>query len=73
MKIFFKRATAENEKVVDGLNLHEIKNDIIGDYEGEFKMVVALTIVEYVRKTYMRIRIIKEYEVLINAIGMHYN
>ena len=36
--LFFEKTTAENDIIVDGLNQHEIKNDILGHYEGEFEM-----------------------------------
>ena len=36
-KYIFKKANAENEISVDGLNLYEIKNTLLDDHEGELE------------------------------------
>ena len=34
-------------------NLHETRNEMIGDYDGEFEMVVSLVIGDQIRQTHI--------------------
>ena len=54
-------------QVVDK-NLHEIKNEILRDYIGEFEMVESLKVGDQSRQIHIRFRIIIEYEAYINSI-----
>ena len=49
-------------------NLHEIKQEILEDYEGEFEMVGLLKVGDQIRQTHIRFRNISDYEASINAI-----
>ena len=62
MNFFFEKALAENERMVDGSHLHEIENDFLSDYEGEFEMIGDVIIGEHVRKSHIRFRNFNEYE-----------
>ena len=53
-------------------NLHEIKNEILPDYTGEFEMVGELSIDDHIRPTHIRFRNINDYESYINAIDPYY-
>ena len=53
-------------------NLHEIKNEIILDYTGEFEMVGNLKIGHQIRETHIRFRNSNNYESSINAIDQDY-
>ena len=46
---FFELATT-NKRYVNGLNLHEIKSEILEDYTGDFELIVSLMISEMERK-----------------------
>ena len=70
---YFFNATAEGEVIVDGLNLQEIENDILGRYEGDLEMVADLFIGENFGKTHMRFRNISDYEASFNAIFITYD
>ena len=43
-------------------NLHEIRNKIIGIYDGEFEMVGSLKVGDQFRQTHIRFRNITDYE-----------
>ena len=53
-------------------NLHEIKNEILVDYAGEFEMAGKLSIGDQIRETHIRLRNITDYESYINAIDEGY-
>ena len=53
-------------------NLHEIKQETLVDYIGEFEMFRRLTIADQTRETHTRIRNITEYEAYIKAIDQDY-
>ena len=53
-------------------NLHQIKNEILLDYTGEFEMVANLKIGHQIRETHIRFRNSNNYESYINAIDQHY-
>ena len=42
---FFELATTDR-KYVNGLNLHEIKNDILEDYTGDFELIGSILVGE---------------------------
>ena len=58
---------------VDNKNLHEIKQEILQDYEGEFEMVGNLKIGDQIRQTHIRFRNIADYEAYNNAIDPDYD
>ena len=54
-------------------NLHEIKQEILQEYEGDFEMVGNLKIDDQIRQTKIRFRNISDYEAYINAIDQDYD
>ena len=62
-----------NKIQVVNKNLHEIKQEILQDYEGEFEMVGNLKVGDQIRQTHIRFRNIAEYEAYINAIDQDYD
>ena len=53
-------------------NLHEIKNEILLVYTGEYKMVGELSHADHFHRTHIRFRNINDYESYINAIYQDY-
>ena len=53
--------------------LHEIKNEILLDYVGEFEMVGNLKVGDQIRQTHIRFRNMDDFEAYINAIGEGYD
>ena len=62
-----------NKIQVVNKNLHEIKQEILSDYEGEFEMVGNLKVSDQIRQTHIRFRNISDYEAYINAIDQDYD
>ena len=62
-----------NEIQVIDKNLHEIKNEILQDYEGVFEMIGNLKIGDQIRQTHIRFRNISDYEAYINSIDQDYD
>ena len=62
-----------NKIEVINKNLHEIKNEILLDYVGEFEMVGNLKVGDQVRQTHIRFRNIEDYGAYINAIDEGYD
>ena len=54
-------------------NLHEIKQKILQDYNGEFEMVGSLKVGDQIRQTHIRFRNISDYEAYINSIDERYD
>ena len=54
-------------------NLHEIKQEIIVDYTGEFEMVGSLRVGDQIRQTHIRFRNVSDYEAYINSIDEAYD
>ena len=54
-------------------NLHEIKHEILQDYNGEFEMVGNLKVGDQIRQTHIRFRNISDYESYINSIDQDYD
>ena len=54
-------------------NLHEIKQEILIDYEGVFEMVGNLKIGDQIRQTHIRFRNIDDFEAYINSIDQGYD
>ena len=46
---FFELATTDRQ-YVNGLNLHEIKNDILEDYTGDFELIGSMLVGEIEKK-----------------------
>ena len=53
-------------------NLHEIKQEKLVDFTGEFEMIGNLKVGDQIRQTHSRFRIISDYEAYINAIDQDY-
>ena len=53
-------------------NLHEIKQELLSDYEGEFEMVGRLKVGDQIRQTHIRFRTFDDYESYINSIDEGY-
>ena len=64
---FFEIATT-NRKYVNGLYLHEIKNEILEDYTGDFELIGSMLVGEVEQKTNIRFKNVHDFESYINAI-----
>ena len=53
--------------------LHEIKREILSDYEGELEMVGRIKVGDQIRQTHIRFRIIDDFESYINSIDEGYD
>ena len=69
---FFELATSNNIHV-DNLNLHEIKNEILKDYTGDFEIIGKMIIVPVEHKTNIRFKNMDDFERYINAIDIDYD
>ena len=54
-------------------NLHELKQEILVDYTGEFEMVGSLRVGDQIRQTHIRFRKMDDFESYINAIDEGYD
>ena len=61
-----------NKIPVVNKNLHEIKHEILIDYEGVFEMVGNLKVGHQIRQTHIRFRYIDDFEAYINSIDQDY-
>ena len=69
-----ENASRELNKIqVINKNLHEIKNEILLDYVGEFEMVGKLKVGDQICQTHKRFRNMDDYESYINAIDEGYD
>ena len=67
-------ALKELDKVqVIDKNLHEIKNEILQDYDGTFEMVENLKVGDQIRQTHVRFRNMDDFEAYINCIDQDYD
>ena len=64
---FLELATTDRE-YVNGLNLHEIKTDILEDYTGDFELIESMLVGEIEQKTNIRFKNGDDFESYINAI-----
>ena len=62
-----------NKTQVNNKNLHEIKNQILLDYVGEFEMVGNLKVGDQFRQTHIRFRNSDDFESNINAIDQDFD
>ena len=62
-----------NEIQVINKNLHEIKNEILLDYDDSFELVGNLTVGDQIRQTHSRFRNIADYEAFNNSIDEDYD
>ena len=69
---FFELATSDNINVND-LNLHEIKNEILQEYTGDFELKGKKVIGSIEHKTNVRFKNMDDFERYINAIDMNYD
>ena len=54
-------------------NLHEIKQEILEDYTGEFEMIGNLKVGDQIRQTHIRFRNTNDYEAYINSTDQDYD
>ena len=54
-------------------NLHEIKNEILQDYDGTFEMVGTLLVGDQLRQTHIKFRNMDDFESYINSIDQDYD
>ena len=54
-------------------NLHEIKQEILLDYTGEFEMVGNLKVGDQIRQTHIKFRNMDDFEAYINSIDQDYD
>ena len=62
-----------NKIQVFNKNLHEIKQEILLDYTGEFEMVGNLKVGDQIRQTHTRFRKMDDFEAYINSIDQDYD
>ena len=64
----FFELTTSNRNYVNGLNLHEIKNEILEDYRGDFELIGSMLVGELEQKTNIRFKNVDDFESYNNAI-----
>ena len=64
---FLELATS-NRKYVNGLNLHEIKVEILEYYTGDFELIGSMLVGEIEQKTNIRFKNVDDFESYINVI-----
>ena len=64
---FFELATT-NRKYVNGLNLHENKNEILENYTGDFELIGSMLVGEIEQKTNIRFKNVDDFEIYSIAI-----
>ena len=69
---FFELATTKR-KYVNGLNLHEVKNEILQDYTGDFELIGLMIIGHNELETNIRFENMDDFESYINAIDVDYD
>ena len=69
---FFELATT-NKIYVNGLNLHEIRNQILQDYTGDFELSGLMIIGPIEHKIIIRFKKMDDFESYINAIDVDYD
>ena len=69
---FFELATS-NKIYVNNLNLHQIKNEILQDYTGDFELNGKMIIGPTEHKTNIRFKNMDDFENYINAIDVDYD
>ena len=62
-----------NKIQVDNKNLHEIKQEILQDYEGVFEMIGNTKVGDQIRHTHIRFRNMDDFEAYINSIDQDYD
>ena len=63
---FFELATTDRQ-YVNALNLHEIKNEILEDFTGDFELIGSMLVGEIEQKTNIRFKNVDDFESYINA------
>ena len=69
---FFELATS-NKKYVNNLNLHEIKNEVLQGYTGDFELSGLMIVGPIEHKTSFRFKNMDDFESYINAIDIDYD
>ena len=64
----FLELATNNRKYFNGLNLHEIKIEILEDYTGDFELIGSMLLGEIEQKTNIRFENVDDFESYINAI-----
>ena len=58
---FFKLATSDNKLFVISLYSNEIKNELLGDYTGDFEMIFDIVVAEHKQATAIRYKNFEHY------------
>ena len=69
---FFEHSKG-NKIYVNNLNLHEIENEILQDYTGDFELNGKMIIGAIEHKTIIRFKIMGDFENYINTIDVDYD
>ena len=69
---FFELATS-NKIYVNNLNLHEIKNEILQEYTGDFELIGKMIVGPIEHKTNIRFKNMNDFENYIKAIDIDYD
>ena len=64
---FFELATT-SRNYINGLNLHEIKNEFLEDYTGDFELIGSMLVAKVEQKTNIRFKNVDDFESYIKAI-----
>ena len=64
----FFELTTTDRKYVNGFNLHEIKNEVLEDYTGDFESIGSMLVGEVEQKTKISFKFVDDFESYINAI-----
>ena len=69
---FFELVTSDSI-YIDNLNLHEIKDEILEDYTGDFDLIGKMIIAPVEHKTNIRFKNMDDFERYINTIDIDYD
>ena len=69
----FSELATSNKIYINNLNLHEIKNEILQGYTGDFELNGLLIIGTIEHKTNIRFKIMDDFETYMNAIYIDYD
>ena len=69
----FSRLATSDKIYVNNLNLHEIKNEILQEYTGDFELNGKMIIGPIEHKTKIRFKNMDDFENYINAIDVDYD
>ena len=70
---FFVKATSDNKKFVNILALHEFKNELLRDYNGDFEMIGDIFNGKHKQTTAIKFKTTEYYESYIINVDMDYD